>query len=215
MFKLGDKVRRTGPTTHSCMPPLYQGQIVEVETCNLAYLTIIGYSDFVGNEPFKFLPNLFELVASAEAVPTTAPTPVKDSNPKEAAGADRMQLHLVPDGPLAHVATAFFEGATKYGAYNWRVAGVRASTYISALRRHVGKWWNGERTDPKTGVHHLANATACLLILIDAEIQDKLTDDRPPKQDLQGVYDALVQVQEGLKKAHAHLNPKQYTELNK
>ena len=211
MFKSGDTVRRIGPTTHSCKPPLYQEQIVEVETCSLADLTIAGYSDIADSAPFAFLPELFELVHRASA----APTPVKDSNPKEAAGADRMQLHLVPDGPLAHVATAFFEGATKYGAYNWRVAGVRASTYISALRRHVGKWWNGERTDPKTGVHHLANATACLLILIDAEIQDKLTDDRPPKQDLQGVYDALVQVQEGLKKAHAHLNPKQYTELNK
>lgn len=136
----------------------------------------------------------------------------KPTNPKEAAGAGRIPLHLIPDGPQAIISMAFYEGATKYGAYNWRASGVRASTYVSALRRHVSKWWNGENVDPKTKVHHLANAAACLIILIDAELQGKLNDDRPPKQDLDKLYNDLKSVQEHLTELHGHLSPVHHTE---
>ncbi len=105
---------------------------------------------------------------------------VKSTNPKDRIATDKLPLDLVPDTISAFAALAFAEGAAKYGAYNWRVAGVRASIYRAALDRHLKSWWNGENEDPFTGVPHLASIIACAGILLDAEIAGKLTDDRPP-----------------------------------
>lgn len=146
------------------------------------------------------------------AEPVTAPA-VKPSNPKEAIGASRLALHLIPDAAVAHLATAFFEGASKYGAYNWRVAGVRASTYVAAVRRHIGKWWNGENEDRKTRVHHLANAMACCAILLDSEVQGMLNDDRPPRQELDALMEKLAGVQAHLASMHSDMDPHHYTEV--
>jgi hypothetical protein len=106
----------------------------------------------------------------------------KASNPKDAAATTRLDLGLFPTSARAYGALAFVEGDQKYGAYNWRVAGVQASVYYAALNRHMDKWWNGEERDPKTQVPHLANALACIAILIDATEQKNLNDDRPPQQ---------------------------------
>lgn len=106
----------------------------------------------------------------------------KDTNPKDAAATTRLDLGLFPPSAHAYGALAFVEGDLKYGGYNWRVAGVMSSVYYAALQRHMDKWWNGEECDPKTQVPHLANALACIAILIDAVEQGNLNDDRPPKQ---------------------------------
>lgn len=104
----------------------------------------------------------------------------KPTNPKDALAVAKLPLHLVPDTIEAYAALAFAEGAAKYGAYNWRVAGGLASVYHSAMKRHLAAWHNGERADPATGVPHLASIIACCGILLDAELAGKLTDDRPP-----------------------------------
>ncbi len=94
----------------------------------------------------------------------------KPTNPKDALAVSKLPLHLVPDTVKVYAALAFAEGAAKYGGYNWRVAGVRASVYRSALERHLAKWWNGEWADEKTGVPHLASIIACAGILLDANV---------------------------------------------
>lgn len=109
---------------------------------------------------------------------------VRPTNPKDALAVSKLPLHLVPDTIEAYAALAFAEGASKYGAYNWRVAGVLASVYHSALKRHLASWHNGEEADPVTGVPHLASVIACAGILLDAQLCGKLTDDRPPRADL-------------------------------
>lgn len=109
-------------------------------------------------------------------------TDTKLSNPKDAAATDRLDLSLFPDTAAAYGALAFTEGHLKYGGYNWRDAGVAASVYVAALRRHMAKWWAGENVDPDTGVPHLANAIGCLAVLIDAVECNMLSDDRPPQQ---------------------------------
>jgi len=86
----------------------------------------------------------------------------------------------MPDTAVMYGNMAFLEGALKYGRYNWRCSGVLASTYVDAARRHLMKWWGGEARDPVTNVPHLANAIACISILIDASEYDVLVDDRPP-----------------------------------
>lgn len=141
-------------------------------------------------------------------------TQLKDTNPKDAIGSTKLPLDLVPDSLSVFAALAFTEGATKYGAYNWRVAGVRASIYKAALERHLKKWWNGEWADPKTKVPHLASVIACAAIILDADLAGKLTDDRPPAIDLSSFIDSLEETVKHLKELHKDKNPKHYTELN-
>jgi hypothetical protein len=149
--------------------------------------------------------------------PAVAPLSVfiKASNPKEAMGDKKVPLHLIPATALVEESLAYAEGALKYGSANWRVAGVRVSTYVGAAIRHLEKFWNGEDRDPVSRVKHLANARACLGILIDAEACGKLTDDRPPKVDLNEMVAEAEEVLAHLKRLHAECNPKHYTELNK
>lgn len=104
----------------------------------------------------------------------------KDTNPKDAIATNKLGLHLVPSSLIAAAAVAFTEGALKYGKFNWRVSGVRASVYLDALMRHVFSWANGEECDPITGISHLSSALACIGIIVDAKLCGKLIDDRPP-----------------------------------
>ncbi len=81
------------------------------------------------------------------------------------------------------------EGDQKYGGYNYRDAGVMASIYYAAANRHLDKWYNGEDVDVKTGIPHLANAIACLAVLIDGIEVGRWTDDRPPVTNLTRLLD--------------------------
>jgi hypothetical protein len=105
---------------------------------------------------------------------------LKATNPKDAVGSTKAALDLVPVAGTYYSAEAMLEGALKYGKYNWRIAGVRASIYYAALLSHMAKWFNGQDRDPVTLVHELGSARACLDILIDAIECDMLADDRPP-----------------------------------
>lgn len=137
---------------------------------------------------------------------------VKPTNPKDVIGSSKLDMGLVPDTAIAYGALALTEGALKYGRYNWRVAGVRASIYRAALDRHVKKWWNGEDCDPKTGIHHLANALACIAIILDADCCAKLTDDRPPRNaGFAQLVDDLAEDVKALQALFKDHNPHQYT----
>lgn len=106
---------------------------------------------------------------------------LKPTNPKDRAATSRLDLSLFPETAIAYGALAMTEGDCKYGGYNWREAGVLASVYYAAARRHLGKWWDGQDDDPKTWVPHLANALACIAVIIDAVHACQLKDDRPPR----------------------------------
>lgn len=105
---------------------------------------------------------------------------MSDPNPKDLIGKSKPQMHLIP--PVAEVLTAkvFELGAAKYGPYNWRDHDVQATVYISAARRHLAAWLDGEDDDPESGVTHLAHVASCMAILMDAQRNGKLIDDRPP-----------------------------------
>lgn len=102
----------------------------------------------------------------------------KPSNPKDIIGSDKLPLHLWPASATAMGAIGLLEGATKYGRANWRAAGVRSSIYVDACMRHLAAWMEGEEVAPDSGVPHLANALACLAIIVDAQAAGKLNDDR-------------------------------------
>lgn len=139
--------------------------------------------------------------------------PVKESNPKEAVGDTKVPLWLCSAIAMAHWASAQVAGLFKYGAWNWRAAGVRASTYISAMKRHLGRWENGERLDPVDGTHHLGNIMACCAILLEAEAIGKLNDDRPPAatEALLKAFDEVEAITARLREQYKDRNPRHYT----
>ena len=107
---------------------------------------------------------------------------VKDTNPKDFLASKKVPIHVIPFQVLGELGLALLEGSLKYGAYNWRVAGVRASVYMDAqVGRHLAAWWEGEDIDSESGLSHITKAIAGLVILKDSMIQGNMKDDRPPK----------------------------------
>lgn len=100
-------------------------------------------------------------------------------NPKDIIGATKPGLRHVPPGPLYLVGLAMDDGARKYGAFNWRKTPIAASIYLDACKRHMDSFFHGAVLAEDSGIPHLAHAAACLLILLDAEQQGCLKDDRP------------------------------------
>jgi hypothetical protein len=104
----------------------------------------------------------------------------KPTNPKDAVGVAKVPFSTLPAGVLAEAAVAMFEGARKYGRHNYRAVGVRYSVYYDATMRHLTAWWEGQDTDPDSGLSHIVKALVCLVVLRDSMIIGNATDDRPP-----------------------------------
>lgn len=137
--------------------------------------------------------------------PASAPLGTKDTNPKDSIGVRKAPVSTLPAGVMLEVGTAMLEGATKYGRHNYRVHGVRASVYYDASVGHLMDWWEGEDIDPDSGLSHVTKAIASLMVLRDAMLQGKLTDDRPPrskvhKRDFNDTAAAILD-------RNAHLSP--------
>ena len=106
---------------------------------------------------------------------------IKDSNPKDAIGIKKVPFSTISAPVIAELGLAMLEGSRKYRRHNYRAIGVRASVYIDACFRHLTAWWEGESTDPDSNLSHLTKAMACLMVVRDAQMLDKMVDDRPPK----------------------------------
>ena len=103
---------------------------------------------------------------------------LSDTDPKGYAGSLKAPLHLLPPVAMEQIAWVLKHGAERYGKYNWRDNKVCMTTYISAMRRHLGSWQDGEDLDPDSGISHLAHIAASAMILLDAERCGTLVDDR-------------------------------------
>ena len=138
----------------------------------------------------------------------------KDTNPKDLIGQTKLPMHLVSGIVKAYQAVAHWLGNVKYGAWNYRAMGARASVYRAALDRHMDAWWEGEENDPVDGTPHLANALACINILIEAKEAGKLDDDRPPKSNYRAVVDRLTPLIPALAEKYKDMNPHHYRETD-
>jgi len=127
-----------------------------------------------------------------ELLTEPSPSPSPSPNPKDAAAIQelRVPLNVVPDTLMIWATPGFYEGALKYGAFNFRVSDIKASIYIDAFERHWTKWKNGEDLDPKSQVHHLSNALAGLGIIVDSITTGRLIDDRPPRAPIKRLLDS-------------------------
>jgi hypothetical protein len=136
---------------------------------------------------------------------------LKNTNPKDLIGSDKLPIHLFPMSAVLHGALALLDGALKYGRANWRVSGVRASIYYDATIRHMTKWFEGEDTDKDSGLPHLAHAIACIAILIDAKAAGKLKDDRMYPGNYSELIEELTGYVKKLKEVHKNKDPRHYT----
>jgi hypothetical protein len=109
---------------------------------------------------------------------------LKDTNPKDAIGMSKIPLGSVLSAQVTgEAALGMLEGALKYRRHNYRIAGVRASVYYDALKRHMDGWWEGQDDDPFAAIpiHHVSKSISDLYVLRDAMLQGKFVDDRPPR----------------------------------
>lgn len=143
--------------------------------------------------------------------PGLYPEEAPRTNPKDLIGDKKLALHLLSPIAEAHWAIGQYAGMLKYGAWNWRAAGVRSSVYISAARRHLAAYLSGEEFDPVDGSHHLGNVMACCAILLEAREIGKLTDDRPPCFSHRPTYEWAEEQMANLKVKYADKSPKHYS----
>lgn len=136
----------------------------------------------------------------------------KPTNPKDAIGIQKAPFSVLPTPVLVEAALGLAEGALKYGRHNYRAIGVRNSVYYDATLRHLMAWWEGEDIDPESGLPHLAKAISSLMVLRDAQIHGKCTDDRPPATP--DLFTAANARMKELLVMHADKNPKHYTNDN-
>lgn len=105
-------------------------------------------------------------------------TKYPDGNPKTLFGAVKPGTWYTPPGPLYLTSIVHLQGALKYGHFNWRDDPVSASTYVEAAIRHIMDWSSGLENAGDTRLHNLSHASACLNILMDAQLCGSLIDDR-------------------------------------
>ena len=129
--------------------------------------------------PSKGLSQKQEAAAAERAFAKAEQPALKDTNPKDAIGCDKVPFSTVPAQVIAEIGLAMLEGC-KYGRHNYRIAGVRSSIYYDAAFRHITAWWEGQDIDPASGLNHVTKALASLTVLRDAMLNDMLYDDRPP-----------------------------------
>jgi hypothetical protein len=133
----------------------------------------------------------------------------KLSNPKDAVGVRKVSFSVVPQNVMAEVAVGMMEGAAKYGRHNYRGVGVRHSVYYDATRRHIDAFWEGQDTDPDSGLSHLTKAICSLLVWRDSCARGNDVDDRPPPA---GDYLTELNKRAGeILDRHADKNPKHWT----
>lgn len=137
-------------------------------------------------------------------------------NPKDLVAQSKLDLSVVPETAIIAEALAFFEGALKYGRFNWRIKPVKMSVYFSALMRHLLKMHAGDNIDTKTLISHLGYIRCCAGIMIDAAHYGTLVDDRPPRgrlnPDMEEYLDKdVVKLVGHLQSLFRKENPKQYT----
>src|SRR6185369_1258718 len=100
-------------------------------------------------------------------------------NPKDALGAAKVPMHLVPSASIICQALCMDDGNIKYGPYNVRMEDIQAIGYIAAAMRHLEAYKDGQDFDPITGKPHLGYALATIGLVIDAWLNGTLIDNRP------------------------------------
>ena len=79
---------------------------------------------------------------------------------------EKPRWDLLPVGPVKEIVWVLTVALKKYDAHNWQKVPEAKRRYYAAALRHLTTWWEGEKSDPETGLSHLAHAGACVLFLL-------------------------------------------------
>lgn len=157
----------------------FERDIEAVKACDAIYM-LKGWQNSTGAQAEYWCARWLHKEVLYERVESTT----KESNPKDAVGCKKVPLHGMPAPVLMECGLVKLHGDLKYGEYNWRDVGVRASIYYDALMRHMMAFWEGEDVDPDSGISHIAHAITGLAVLRDSMIQENWVDDRPKPTNL-------------------------------
>ena len=91
---------------------------------------------------------------------------------------NKRRLDLVPISPLLDWAEVLTMGAKKYADRNWEKGLIWSRCYADALR-HLTSWWDGEDTDPESGLSHLAHVMCNISFLLEFTHTHPELDNRP------------------------------------
>ena len=93
-----------------------------------------------------------------------------DRGMKYDSGKPRMDLLLAgcPQA-LEQVSSILTFGAEKYAEHSWQTVPNGDSRYLAALLRHLTAHAKGEKTDPESGMSHLAHAACNALFILELE----------------------------------------------
>ena len=105
-----------------------------------------------------------------------------DNNPKTQVASTKQTLSYVPTVGLFALGAAMQDGGKKYGRFNWRDTSVTSSVFYDAIQRHLTAWFNGEDHAQDSKVHHLGHIMASCAILLDADLNKVLNDDRDKRE---------------------------------
>jgi len=131
--------------------------------------------------PEAELEQIIDRVPTIASIPTLAPS--SDGNIVDGFApkfdATKVRVDLLPIDPMMQVANVFGFGAKKYFANSYRQGETVAwSRTYGSIIRHLFAFWQGEDTDPESGLPHLAHAGTQLFILMEHTSHNKDKDDR-------------------------------------
>ena len=115
-------------------------------------------------------------LAAALALAVSGEVIVVDEKTGGRKGQKIARFDLIPPEALWALAEVYGRGAQKYADRNWEL-GYPWSLCVGALMRHLLRWIMGERCDPETGCHHLAQVAWHAFALFTFEARQKGTDD--------------------------------------
>lgn len=102
----------------------------------------------------------------------------------------KLRMELIPVSAMKAMARGFGYGASKYQAFNW-TKGLATSRLYAALLRHLTAWWEGEETDPESGLSHLDHVLCCAAMLEGTVTRRLGEDDRPLRAKVRASHDPL------------------------
>lgn len=100
-------------------------------------------------------------------------------------GSKPQRMDLIPWKAVTQISEVYDFGARKYAPHNWR-KGYDWGLSYAALMRHLSAWWEGQDTDPESGLSHLAHAGFHILTLVSFSSSERYRglDDRPMLEEL-------------------------------
>jgi len=87
----------------------------------------------------------------------------------------KLRMDLIPPEADEELAKILTKGAKKYAPRNWEL-GMKWSTCVASLKRHLLAWEKGEDLDPETGESHMSHIL-CNAAFLVTYIQRKIGED--------------------------------------